>query len=69
MNNMNEVFSRTESLLGSAAMDRLKAARVAIFGVGGVGGYVAEALARCGVGKIGPRGGDSDGFLCRKCSP
>lgn len=43
-------FSRTEMLLGSEAMERLKKARVAVFGVGGVGGYVVEALARSGVG-------------------
>ena len=42
-------FSRTESLLGTSAMERLNSARVAIFGIGGVGGYVAEALARSGV--------------------
>lgn len=48
----NEAFSRTEQLLGSDAMNRLAAARVAIFGVGGVGGYVAEALARSGVGAL-----------------
>lgn len=45
-------FIRTESLLGSEKMRRLKNARVAIFGVGGVGGYVAEALARSGVGSF-----------------
>ena len=39
-------------LLGDAAMERLKNARVAIFGVGGVGGYVVEALARSGVGEL-----------------
>ena len=49
---MNEIFSRTEHLLGSAAIEKLARARVAIFGVGGVGGYVAEALARSGVGEI-----------------
>lgn len=43
-------FSRTELLLGRAAMDALKKARVAVFGIGGVGGYVVEALARSGVG-------------------
>ncbi len=43
-------FSRTELLLGKEAMDKLKNARVAIFGVGGVGGYVCEALVRSGVG-------------------
>ena len=49
---MSEEFSRTELLLGKDAIDRLAESRVAIFGVGGVGGYVAEALARCGVGKF-----------------
>lgn len=43
-------FSRTELLLGKAAMERLKNSRVAIFGIGGVGGYVCEALVRSGVG-------------------
>ena len=43
-------FSRTELLYGEEAMERLKAARVAIFGLGGVGGYTAEALARSGIG-------------------
>lgn len=45
-------FSRTEQLFGSAVMERLAATRVAVFGIGGVGGYVAEALARCGVGAL-----------------
>jgi len=45
-------FSRTEMLLGAAAMDKLRHARVAVFGVGGVGGYVVEALVRSGVGAI-----------------
>ena len=45
-------FSRTSLLLGPEAMEKLKSARVAIFGLGGVGGYVAEALARCGVGAL-----------------
>lgn len=48
---LNE-FSRTENLLGTAAMEQLKNAHVAIFGVGGVGGYVAEALARSGIFNI-----------------
>ena len=44
--------SRTALLLGPEAMKKLKNSRVAIFGLGGVGGYVAEALARCGVGAL-----------------
>ena len=49
---MNDIFSRTQSLLGREAMEKLKLARVAIFGVGGVGGYTAEALARSGIGRL-----------------
>jgi tRNA A37 threonylcarbamoyladenosine dehydratase len=45
-------FSRTELLLGTEALDRLKAARVAVFGIGGVGSYTAEALVRSGLGAI-----------------
>lgn len=45
-------YSRTEFLLGKAAMERLKNARVAVFGLGGVGGYAVEALARSGVGAL-----------------
>lgn len=45
-----EQFVRTQMLLGAEGMEKLKKARVAIFGIGGVGGYVAEALARSGVG-------------------
>lgn len=45
-------FSRTELLLGQDAMDTLARSRVAVFGVGGVGGYVVEALARSGVGTL-----------------
>ena len=45
-------FSRTELLLGKEAMEKLKNARVAVFGVGGVGGYVCEALVRSGVGSF-----------------
>ena len=45
-------FSRTELMLGEDAMKRLAATRVAIFGVGGVGGYALEALVRSGVGEI-----------------
>lgn len=45
-------FERTELLFGKDGMDKLKNARVAVFGVGGVGGYVVEALARSGIGAI-----------------
>ena len=45
-------FSRTELLLGKEAMDRLANAKVAVFGIGGVGGYVCEALVRSGVGAL-----------------
>ena len=43
-------FSRTQLLLGTEAMEKLKRARVAVFGIGGVGGYVCEGLVRSGVG-------------------
>ena len=49
---MIEQFSRTEILLGAEAMERLYNARMAVFGIGGVGGYTVEALARCGVGAL-----------------
>ena len=49
---MDEKFSRTRRLLGDSAMDKLKNSRVAVFGVGGVGGYVVEALVRSGIGEI-----------------
>ena len=49
---MPDQFSRTELLLGPEAMQRLRGARVAIFGIGGVGGYVVEALARSGIGAL-----------------
>lgn len=45
-------FSRTQLLVGREAMERLFAARVAVFGIGGVGGYAVEALARSGVGTL-----------------
>ena len=51
-NAMENQFSRTERLLGKENMEKLSAARVCIFGIGGVGGYVAEALARSGVGHL-----------------
>jgi len=49
---MLHAFSRTEMLIGRDAMEKLKEARVAIFGVGGVGAYVVEGLVRSGVGKF-----------------
>lgn len=49
---MEEQFLRTQMLLGQPALERLHQARVAIFGLGGVGGYVLEALARSGVGAL-----------------
>lgn len=45
-------MTRTAALLGGGACDKLKNARVAVFGIGGVGGYVCEALARAGVGAL-----------------
>ena len=45
-------FSRTELLLGKEALDKLAGSRVAVFGIGGVGGYVCEALVRSGVGEF-----------------
>lgn len=45
-------FSRTELLLGKGAMEKLAHSRVAVFGIGGVGGYVVEALVRSGVGAV-----------------
>lgn len=49
---MQNQFSRTQLMLGKAAMDTLAGSRVAVFGVGGVGGYVTEVLARSGVGEM-----------------
>ena len=45
-------FSRTEMLIGTEGMNKLKNSTVAVFGVGGVGSHAAEALARCGVGRL-----------------
>ncbi len=47
-----DCFSRMELLFGAEAMEKLKNCRVAVFGLGGVGGHLAEALARCGVGHL-----------------
>ena len=49
---MKEQFIRTAMLLGADALPKLQAARVAVFGIGGVGGYTVEALARSGIGHI-----------------
>ena len=47
---MQDQFSRTEMLIGKDALDKLKNAKVAVFGIGGVGSFVVEALARAGIG-------------------
>ena len=52
MSNMKETFVRTKNLIGDAAMEKLANSRVAVFGIGGVGGHVVEALARSGVGAL-----------------
>ena len=49
---MHEQFLRTAMLLGEEALNRLQNARVAVFGIGGVGGYTVEALARAGIGAL-----------------
>ena len=49
---MKEQFIRTAMLLGEDAVEKLQSARVAVFGIGGVGGYTVEALARSGIGAI-----------------
>lgn len=52
MDKQDTIYTRTEMMLGSEAVEKLKGAHVAVFGVGGVGGFTVEALARAGVGKI-----------------
>ena len=49
---MQEAFERTALLLGEEKLEKLAGSRVAVFGVGGVGGYVVEALARGGIGAL-----------------
>ena len=49
---MHEQFLRTQMLLGTAALEKLQNARVAVFGIGGVGGYTVEAFARSGIGQL-----------------
>lgn len=49
---MENQFSRTETLIGKEALEKLTKSRVAVFGIGGVGGYVVEALTRAGVGNL-----------------
>ncbi len=59
MNGIREEDVRTAALFGSGSCDKLRAAHVAVFGVGGVGGYVCEALARAGIGAIDIVDGDT----------
>ena len=49
---MKKAWERTAMLIGEEAVNHLEGCHVAVFGIGGVGGYVTEALARSGVGKI-----------------
>ena len=56
---MNEFYERTARMLGKEAVGRLQNARIAIFGLGGVGGHAAEALARAGVGHLTLVDGDT----------
>lgn len=49
---MDEIFIRERALIGDAAFEKLKNSAVAVFGLGGVGSYVCEALARAGIGKL-----------------
>lgn len=49
---MNNIYKRTEALIGKEALEKLNKSHVAVFGIGGVGGYVVEALARSGIGEL-----------------
>lgn len=49
---MKEEFTRTAMLIGEESVEKLSSVHIAVFGIGGVGGYVTESLARCGVGKF-----------------
>ncbi|MEE0839194.1 MAG: tRNA threonylcarbamoyladenosine dehydratase, partial [Acutalibacteraceae bacterium] len=49
---MTEEFSRTAAVIGEAALDKLQNSKVAVFGIGGVGGHAAEAIVRAGIGQI-----------------
>ena len=52
MENKDTIYTRTEMMLGAESVERLKGSHVAVFGVGGVGGFCAEALCRAGIGKL-----------------
>ncbi len=56
---MEDIYTRTEMLIGHDAVQKLKNSSVAVFGLGGVGSYIAESLARCGVGKMTVIDGDA----------
>ena len=60
---MHEQFLRTQMLLGTNALERLQKARVAVFGIGGVGGYTVEALAADSGYQSGLCGADASGVL------
>ena len=55
---MSGIFDRTRALIGDAALEKLHNAGVLVFGAGGVGGFVIEALVRCGVGRVDVVDGD-----------
>ena len=52
MENKDTIYTRTEMMLGGESVEKLKGSHVAVFGVGGVGGFCAEALCRAGIGKL-----------------